>query len=322
MNRKKKISIVIPSFNEVKNIGPMYQTVKKICADLPNYDSEFIFADNNSTDGTVEILRALASADPQVKVILNSRNYGHIRSPYHAMVQSSGDCVICLVSDFQDPPELIPEMIEKWEAGNEIVLAVRTDTEASATMEKIRGYYYRLVEIISEVGVIKNFTGYGLYDKKIVDIFRKMDDPYPYSRGMLSEIGFNQAKIEYTQKKRRSGISRNNFFTLFDFAMLGITSTSKVPLRLITMTGFALAICFFIIALIYFAYKLIYWDNFQLGLAPMVIGQFFFNGVLLIFLGILGEYVGFIHTRMLKRPVLERERINFDDKPEKKEESK
>ncbi|MBF0383079.1 MAG: glycosyltransferase family 2 protein [Magnetococcales bacterium] len=321
MNRKKKISIIIPSFNEVKNIGPMYETVKKICADLPKYESEFIFADNNSTDGTVEILRALASADPKVKVILNSRNYGHIRSPYHAMVQSSGDCVICLVSDFQDPPELIPEMVAKWEAGNEIVLAVRTDTEASAVMEVIRGFYYRLVEAISEVGVIKNFTGYGLYDKKIVDIFRKMDDPYPYSRGMLSEIGFNQAKIEYTQKKRRSGISRNNFFTLFDFAMLGITSTSKLPLRLITITGFALAIIFFIIALIYFVYKLIHWDNFQLGLAPMVIGQFFFNGVLLIFLGILGEYVGFIHTRMLKRPVLEKERLNFDDKPDKKEES-
>jgi polyisoprenyl-phosphate glycosyltransferase len=316
MKSKKKISIIIPCFNEVKNIALMYRTVKNICADMPQYDSEFIFSDNNSSDGTIEILRELAALDPQMKVILYSRNFGHIRSPFRSMVQSNADCVICLVSDFQDPPELIPEMLAKWEEGNEIVLAVRTDTEVSAIMEKVRGFYYQLVEKISEVGVIKNFSGYGLYDKKIVDIFREIDDPYPYSRGMLSEIGFNQATVEYTQKKRRSGISTNNFFTLFDFAMLGITSTSKVPLRLITMTGFAFAICFFIIAIIYFIYKMTHWNEFQLGLAPMVIGQFFFNGVLLVFLGILGEYVGFIHTRILKRPVIEKERINFTEESE------
>ena len=315
MPKKLKITVVIPSYNEVENIQPMYQAVKDVFAGMEKYDGEILFIDNASNDGTISLLRGLAASDPTVKVILNSRNFGHLRSPYHGMLQTDGDVMIAIASDFQDPPNLIPKLVAKWEEGNEIVLAVRSGTQSSVIMEMVRRTYYRVVKRISDVGVIENFNGYGLYDRKIIDIVRKLDDPYPYYRGILSELGFRQATIEYFQEQRRNGVTKNNFFSLFDLAMNGITSLSKTPLRLITLTGFFLAFLSFVTAFGYFIYKIIYWKSFQLGLAPLIIGQFFFNGIFLLFMGVLGEYIGFIHTRVLKRPlVFERERLNFDTK--------
>lgn len=312
---RKKIVVVVPSFNEAENIVPMYEALQAVFAGMLSYTWGILFIDNDSTDGTIELLRGLAARDPAVRVILNARNFGHIRSPYHGMLQADGDAVIALVADFQDPPELIPQMVREWEAGNRIVLAVRVSTQNSPVMEVIRTWYYNLVESISDVTVIKNFNGYGMYDRSVVEIVRQFDDPYPYYRGILSEVGFHPVIVPYRQSSRARGITKNNFFTLFDFAMNGITSLSRLPLRMITLIGFGLSLISILIALVYMLYKLTNWDTFQAGLAPLVVGQFFFNGVILFVLGLLGEYVGFIHLRTMKRPlVVERERLNFDQK--------
>jgi len=287
--------------------------VKEIFATLSGYRYEHIFIDNVSKDCTINILREIAAEDKNVKVILNSRNYGHIRSPYHAMLQARGDAVIFLAADFQEPPELIINYVKKWEEGYLIVIGVKKQSEESSLLFAIRSVYYELINRLSDVELIKNYTGFGLYDRRIVEIIRNVNDPYPYFRGLICEIGFERAVIEYVQPARKRGITKNNFYTLYDVAMLGITNHSKVPLRLATMTGFAVAILSLLVAVGYFIYKLIFWDSFSVGMAPLVIGLFFFAAVQLFFIGIIGEYIGAIHTQVLKRPlVIEKERINFD----------
>ena len=308
----KKISIVSGCFNEAGNVEELVARVAKVMESLPQYDYEQIIIDNASTDGTQEILRRLASANPRLKVILNARNFGHIRSPYHALTQSSGDATVALASDLQEPPELIPEMIKKWEEGAKAVVAIKDSSDESPLFFAVRRLYYSIVEGVAEIKTVKNFTGFGLYDRVILDYCRKVADPYPYFRGQISEIGLPIVQIPYHQVARKRGITKNNFFTLYDLAMLGITNHSKVPLRLAAMLGFLMAILSLVVAFVYLIYKIIFWYSLPVGTAPLVIGLFFFASVQLFFIGILGEYIGAIHTQILKRPlVVEKERINF-----------
>ena len=310
---KKLISVVSGCYNEEENIRECYEQVKKIFQEIGRYRYEHIFIDNASKDGTVAILRQIAAQDKNVKVIINARNFGHIRSGYHAILHARGDAVISVVSDLQDPPELIKEFIKKWEEGFQIVIGVKADSEESPLFFAIRKAYYELVSRLAEIEVNKNATGFGLYDRRFIDILMEIDDPYPYFRGLVSEIGFPAAKIPYHQPARRRGVTSHNFYRLYDMAMLGITNHSKVPLRLATMLGFAVSFLSLCVALAYLVFKLLYWDSFQLGLAPLEVGLFFFGSVQLFFIGILGEYIGAIHTQVQKRPhVVELERINFE----------
>lgn len=309
---KKSISVVTACFNEEENVEALYLAVKEVFAGLSGYKYEHIFIDNCSTDRTAALLRKLAEKDRNVKVIVNARNFGHIRSPYHALIQAKGQAVISLVADFQDPPELIPALLERWEVGYKVVAAIKQNSEEAAVFFAVRRLYYWVVTGLSEVRLIKNFTGFGLYDQKVIAILRGLDDPYPYFRGLISDIGFEPALVPYTQPRRRRGITKNNFGTLYDIAMLGITTHSKVPLRLAAMLGFLLSALCFLVAAGYFFYKLLFWNSFSVGIAPLVIGFFFIASVQLFFIGIIGEYLGNIHTQVLKRPrVVERERINF-----------
>jgi glycosyltransferase involved in cell wall biosynthesis len=311
--RPKLISVVSGCYNEEGNVRDCYLQVKKIFAEIGRYRYEHIFIDNASQDRTAAILREIAAEDRNVKVILNARNFGHIRSGYHAMLQAKGDAVISLVSDLQDPPELIKDFIAKWEEGFQMVIGVKQESEESAVFFAIRRAYYELVARLAEVELNKNATGFGLYDRRFIEILRELDDPYPYFRGLVSEIGLPSAKIFYHQPVRKRGITSNNFYRLYDMAMLGITNHSKVPLRIATMLGFAVSIFSFAVAVIYVGLKLAFWHEFSLGLAPLVVGLFFFGSVQLFFIGIVGEYIGAIHTQVLKRPhVVELERLNFD----------
>jgi glycosyltransferase involved in cell wall biosynthesis len=310
----KLISIVTPCYNEEENVENAYCQVKAVFDSLGTYRYEHVFIDNASKDKTVSILRRLAATDKNVKVIVNSRNFGHIRSPFHAFLQTKGDAVIAVVADLQDPLDLIPVFLEKWEQGAKIVMGVKTRSKEAPLMFAVRRLYYQLVSRLAEIELTNNFYGFGLYDRVVIEAMRAMDDPYPYGRGMISEIGFDPVKIEYTQNRRERGVTKNNFYTLFDMAMLGITSHSKVPLRLATMLGFLLSAMSLLVAFGYFIYKLVFWNSFEVGMAPIVIGVFFFAAVQLFFTGILGEYIGFIHTQVLHRPlVVERERINFPE---------
>jgi glycosyltransferase involved in cell wall biosynthesis len=309
---EKLVSVVSGCYNEEENVRECYEQVKKVFADLGTYRYEHIFIDNASKDQTVAILREIAAKDKNVKVIVNARNFGHIRSPHHAMIQAHGDAVISLVSDLQDPPELIKEFLKKWDEGYKVVIAVKANSEESPVFFAIRKLYYELVSRLAEIDLTKNFTGFGLYDRRFIDILAEIDDPYPYFRGLVSEIGFPLAKIPYNQPVRKRGITSNNFYRLYDIAMLGITNHSKVPLRLATMIGFLVSFLSLCVAFGYFVMKLLYWNSFQLGLAPLEVGLFFFGSVQLFFIGILGEYIGSIYTQVQKRPhVVELERINF-----------
>lgn len=310
---RKVITIVTPCYNEVLNVRELHRRMLEMAAGLPEYRFEHLFIDNASTDGTVQLLREMAAEDPTVKVILNARNFGHIRSPFHALLQAEGDAVGCLFADLQDPPELFVEMIRQWEQGTPIVAAIKNTSEESGMMYALRTAYYRLVGRLTNVEVLEHFTGFGLYDRTVMDLIRtNFRDPYPYFRGMIAELGLPHAKVFYNQKRRERGKTKNNFYTLYDMAMLGITNLSKVPLRLVTFSGFVSAILSFLAGLFYFAYKLAFWSHFTVGIAPLVIGLFFMGSVQLIGLGIIGEYVGSIHTFAQNRPlVTERERINF-----------
>ncbi len=309
----KFISVVTGCYNEEENVRELYCQVKEVFDQMDDYTYEHIFIDNASRDKTVSILKEISLTDPNVKVIVNTRNFGHIRSPYHALMQAKGDAVIAMAADLQDPPAMIVDFLRKWESGYKIVIGVKAKSEESALFFAIRSIYYRIIGNLADIELVKNFTGFGLYDRDIVDILKKIDDPYPYFRGLICDIGYERVEIEYTQNARKRGITKNNFYTLYDLAMLGITNHSKVPLRLATMTGFAVAILSLLVAVGYFIYKLIFWDSFSVGIAPLVIGLFFFASVQLFFIGIIGEYIGAIHTQILKRPlVIEKERINFD----------
>jgi len=308
----KLLSIVTPCYNEEQNVEILYQQVKDIFNNLTEYNYEHIFIDNSSTDRTLEILKGLAKIDRKLKIIVNIRNFGHIRSPYHGLLQASGDCVILLAADLQDPTELIPEFLNKWEKGFKIVAAVKKKSRENPLMFLLRKIFYNILAKFSEGEQIKNFTGFGLYDKSFIDIIRKIDDPYPYFRGLISEMGFQTTSVEYLQPKRLYGKTKNNFYTLYDIGMLGFVNHSKLPLRLASFIGFSVSLLSLFIAMIYLVYKLLFWSNFSLGIAPLIFGIFFLGGVQLFFLGIIGEYIGAIFTQIKKRPlVIEKERINF-----------
>lgn len=308
----KKVTIVTPCFNEEANILELYQQVKSVCNSITHIQFEHLFIDNASTDDTVNIIKSLHEKDPAVKLIVNTRNFGHIRSPYHAILQTNSDAVILIVADLQDPPEMIRDFISHWENNYPIVIGVKNNAKESPLLFFIRKSYYNLINKLSETSLVKNYTGFGLYDKKVIEILKQFDDPYPYFRGLVMEIGFNVKQIEYTQPLRHRGISKNNFYTLYDIAMLGITSNSLIPLRLATIFGFFLAFISFSISIIYLIYKLLYWDRIVLGIAPMIVGGFFMFSVILFFIGILGEYIINLQRLLQKRPhVIEKERIGF-----------
>jgi glycosyltransferase involved in cell wall biosynthesis len=306
----KHITVVTPCFNEEENVEAVYRETKRVFSSIPEVTYDHLFIDNSSTDSTVVKLREIVAVDPAVSVIVNARNFGHIRSPIHGLLQAKGDAVILLVADLQDPPDLMQEFVGKWLAGAPIVVGVKPVAKESALFFALRRMYYRLVTRIANVKLIQNFTGFGLYDRKVIEILRKIDDPYPYFRGLVCEIGFDVIQLPYVQPRRKRGISKNNFYTLYDIAMLGITSHSKVPLRLATIGGFLLSGFSLLVSLVYLVLKLLFWNEFSIGSAPILIGVFFFSSVQLFFIGLLGEYVGAILTYVQKRPlVIEKERI-------------
>ena len=308
------VSLVSGCFNEEENVRELYDRVCRVFAtELPGYDFEYILIDNASTDRTVEVLKEMAKTDKRLKIIVNNRNFGHIRSGYHALLQAKGEAIIGLASDLQDPPEMIPQFVRKWEEGYKIVLAQKTNSEESPLFFFIRKMYYDIVNRLSELDLAKNVTGFGLYDRRVMEDIRRIGDPYPYFRGLICDLGYEQMLIPFTQPVRKRGFSKNNFYTLWDLAMLGITNHSKVPLRLATFAGFGVSALSFLVAFGYLIYKLLFWDSFQVGTAPLVIGMFFIGAIQLVFVGVLGEYIGSIHTQVLKRPlVIEKERVNFD----------
>lgn len=310
----RTISIATSCWNEVENIQLFYDRVKAELARHPGFDYEFVVSDNCSTDGTRDVLRRIAAADPRFRVILNANNFGHIRSPYNALLHTSGDMVFYLCSDLQEPPEMLGEFLKKHEEGNVVVAGVRAGTRAGLGMELLRKIYYALLQKVSPgQRIIPKFTGFGLYDRKFIEALRQFHEPYPYFRGLVGEIGFRQAEVPFVQDKRRHGVTKNNWLTLYDMAMTGFVNHSKLPLRLATFAGFLLALLSLLVAAGYLIYKLLFWSTFQLGLAPLVIGLFFFSAVQLIFIGVIGEYVGAIWTQVKDKPlVIEEEKINFD----------
>jgi glycosyltransferase involved in cell wall biosynthesis len=308
----KKISVVSGCFNEEDNLAELVAKVFSVADKFPAYDWEYIIIDNCSTDGSSEILRRLAAGEKRLKVIFNTRNFGHIRSPYYGMMQAYGDGVIYLASDLQDPPELIEQFIPKWEAGAKVVAAIKSQSEESALFFLARRSYYSLISRISDLNLLKNFTGFGLYDQIVIERLRSLEDPYPYHRGLISELGYAVNEIPFIQPRRKRGFSKNNFYTLYDIAMLGFTNHTKIPLRLTIITGFGMALLSFLIGTVYLVMKLFYWKEFAMGQAPVVVGLFFLGSMQLFCIGILGEYIGAVHTKVTKRPlVVERERINF-----------
>ena len=312
----KKISIMVPCFNEVENAELMANSIVNVFTEaLPDYDYEIVFIDNCSTDGTRDVIRNLCSRNPKIKAIFNVTNFGQFNSPFYGICQCTGDCVIPICCDFQDPVELIPELIKEWEAGHRIVVGVKTASRENPILYFLRTIYYRLIMQMSSVKMIEHFTGFGLYDRAFVELIRQLDDPIPFLRGIVAEYGsgFNMKKYEYTQEKRRAGKTHNNFYSLYDAAMLSFTSYTKVGLRIATFLGMACSGISFLVALYYFIRKLVDWNNFAIGNAPMTVGVFLLGGIQLLFLGLLGEYVLNINTRVINRPVVvEEERINFD----------
>lgn len=309
---RKLISVISPCYNEEENIEELFKRVVFVMDALHDYDFEYLFIDNASTDGTLEKLRGMAERDKRVKVIVNTRNFGHLRSPYYGLLQTNGDASVYLASDLQDPPELIPEFLKKWEEGAKVVLAVKPVSTSNPIMHKLRRAYYALLDRISDVPMVKDATGFGLYDRVVLDRVREIDDPYPYFRGLVCELGYKTEVVHFNQPRRVRGLSKNNFYTLYDIAMLGLVSHSLVPIRIASITGFLFGFASILSALLLIVIKIIFWSSIPMGVAPLAIGILFLFGVVLLFIGILGEYVGSIHTYLQKRPVVvEAERINF-----------
>jgi glycosyltransferase involved in cell wall biosynthesis len=310
----KLISVVSGCYNEEDNVRELYERVCLVFAnELPDYSFELIIIDNASRDGTVRVLKEIAGQDKRAKIIINNRNFGQVRSPYHALLQAGGDAIVVMASDLEDPPEMLPQFVRKWEEGCKIVLAQKTSSEEFLGFSLVRKFYYFLVDRLSEVPLVKNVTGFGLYDRRVIEDIRKIGDPYPYFRGLICDLGYEQFLIPFRKPVRKRGLSKNNFYTLYDLAILGITNHSKVPLRLSVFVGLSMGVVSFLVACAYLIYKLLYWSRFTVGTAPVVIGMFFLGAVQLFCIGMLGEYIGSIHTQVLKRPpVIEKERINFD----------
>lgn len=309
----KHISVMTPCYNEEGNIRNIYNAVKEQFDKMPQYTYEHIFIDNYSTDNSRKILRELAAEDSNVKVILNARNFGPNRSGSYGMLQGTGDALICIVCDLQDPPEMIPTFLQKWEEGYKVVLGQKTKSKENPLMFQIRKLYYKIMEKLSETEHLTNVTGYGLFDKEVLDMIKWMDDPDPYIRGLVTQLGYKWCLVEYTQQERTSGKSSYNFNRYFDFAITGLTHVSKKPLRIVTLVGLIMSAISFVIAFIYLVFKLVHWYEFDMGTAPILIGVFLLGSVQLACLGVIGEYIGAILTKVTKRPmVVEEERINFD----------
>ncbi len=305
-------SVVTPCYNEQENVRELHAQIKAQFAALPQHTYEHIFIDNASTDATVALVKDIIRDNSNVRLIVNSRNFGWIRSPFHGVLQGSGNATIYMASDLQDPPSLIPQFIAQWEAGFKIVKAVKTNSEETPLMFLIRKMFYTFINRLADIDLTKNYTGTGLYDKRIIDILRDIDDPYPYFRGLISEIGFEFAVVEFYQPTRKRGVTSHNFYMLYDVAMLGITNHTKIPLRVATLAGFVLGGLSLAFAVLFLILKLVFWYDFQSGMTPVLLGMFFFASVQLFFLGILGEYIGNIYTQVQKRPhVFEKERVNF-----------
>jgi glycosyltransferase involved in cell wall biosynthesis len=312
MKKNKLISIVTPTFNEQDNTNILYERIKKVI-DATAYNFELIFIDNASVDKTVLNIKKLIEKDKRVRLIVNSRNFGHIRSPVYGLFQAKGDACILMASDLQDPPEVIELLIQEWERGYKTILAVKPKSKENFFIHQIRKTYYAMLTSLSEAPLISNATGFGLYDRQVIEILKKIDDPYPYFRGLLCEIGLKLKTVEFIQPKRKFGITKNNFFTLYDIGMLGLVKHSKLPLRILTILGFLLALASILAGFFYLLFKLYNWDSFALGVAPLIIGLFFLGGIQLLCMGLLGEYIGAILTGTRKLPlVVEAERINFE----------
>jgi glycosyltransferase involved in cell wall biosynthesis len=314
MSEIRTVTVLTPCYNEAENVRALYERVRAVFLPLDGYTYEHLFIDNASTDETVAILRDIAARDKRVKVIVNTRNFGHIRSPYHAMLQCRGDAVIGMAADLQDPPELIPAFLDKWREGYKVVLGVKRASEESTLMFAIRRWGYAVIDRLSEVKQVRNTTGFGLYDQAFVAVLRRLPDPYPYFRGIVAELGFRYATVPYTQPTRARGVTKNNAYALYDIGIQGIVNHSKIPLRLATIIGFCSSVASLVAAFVYFAMKMLFWYNLPIGIAPLIIGLFGVGSVQLFFLGVLGEYIGSIHTQVRNRPlVVEAERINFID---------
>ena len=315
---KKTISVMIPCYNEEENARPIYEAVRdELQRSCPNYDYEILFIDNKSQDRTRAILREICAEDRHVKAIFNSKNFGQFNSPYYGICQTTGDCTITMCADFQDPVEMIPKFVAAWEEGYKIVIGKKTRSRENPVMYFLRGCYYKIIKKMSSVEMIEQFTGFGLYDKSFVETLRQLHDPTPFIRGIVAELGPERMEIEYEQPQRRAGKTHNNFYTLFDAAMLSFTSYTKVGMRVAEFVGFGIALVSFLIGLVYLVAKLVAWNSFTAGYAPTMIAVFFMGGVQLAFLGFLGEYIMAMNTRIMNRPlVIEEERLNFDCEPE------
>ena len=312
MEKLNTLSIVCPCYNEENNVFPLYERLQKVINGIVGYEFEIIFIDNSSTDETAERLRELARLDSRVKVIINARNFGHNRSPFWALLQTSGEAAVIMAADLQDPPEYVPQLISEWEKGWKVVMAQKPESKTGVVMHALRKFYYWLLNKISSVRLIEDANGFGIYDKKVIAYMAEMNDPNPYIRGMVCEIGFPIKTIKYVQDSRHSGSSKNNLYALYDQAMLGFVSHSVIPLRVSSAIGFLLSGISFLFAIIYLGLKLSNWDKFSAGIAPIIVGGLFIFGLIFIFLGLLGEYIASIQLFVKKRPmVVEQERINF-----------
>lgn len=310
----RHVSVLTPCFNEAGNVRTLYERVRAVFEQLPEYTYDHLFIDNASTDETASILRTIAAQDRKVRIIVNTRNFGQLRSPYHALLQCHGDAVIGLAGDLQDPPELIPVFLQRWREGYKVVLGIKQASDEPSLMFALRRLGYGIIDRLSEVKQVRNSTGFGLYDQAFVSVLRRLPDPYPYFRGIVAELGFRYATVPYTQPRRTKGITKNNFYTLYDLGVQGIVNHSKIPLRLATMVGFCSSVGSLVAALVYFVMKMLFWYRLPIGVAPVIIGLFCVASVQLFFLGILGEYIGSIYTQVRNRPlVVEAERINFED---------
>lgn len=310
----KKISVMVPTYNEEENVIPLSEAIIEQLEKLPQYDYELMFIDNDSKDTTREKLEMLCKGNPKIKAIFNAKNFGQFNSPFYGMLQTTGDCTITMCADFQDPVEMIPKFIHEWEQGYKIVCAIKTTSKENPIMRFLRTCYYKLIKKMSDVEQIEHFTGFGLYDKSFINVLRELDDPMPFLRGIVAELGYKRKDIPYEQQKRRAGKTSNNWYRLYDAAMLSFTSYTKIGMRIATIIGFIISFISIAIGFVYLILKLVHWDSFSMGNAPMLIGIFVLGGIQIFFIGLLGEYVLNINSRMMKRPlVIEERRLNFDN---------
>lgn len=311
----KLISVLVPTYNEEENVVPLSEAIiKEFQKNLPQYEYEIVFIDNNSTDTTRVKIRELCKQNPNIRAIFNAKNFGQFNSPYYGLLQTHGDCTILMCADFQDPISMIPVLVKEWEAGNKIVVGIKSKSKENKIMYFLRSCYYKLIKKMSSVEQIEHFTGFGLYDSEFIEVLKGLDDPTPFLRGIVAELGYKRKDIEYQQEKRRAGKTHNNWYSLYDAAMLSFTSYTKVGMRIATILGFILSGASIVVALIYLIMKLVFWDRFVAGMTPILLGIFVFGSIQLFFIGLLGEYIMNINSRVTHRPlVIEEERINFDD---------